>query len=673
MNVVHALPYDVEVRDNVLIEMSDGVLLAARVWLPEVARQEPVPAIFEYVPYRRRDGTADRDAVNHGYFAGHGYACIRVDMRGSGDSEGILRDEYTQEELDDGVTVLRWLAAQPWCNGRVGMIGISWGGFNGLQIAAMQPPELQAVITASSTDDRYADDVHHMGGCLLGDNLSWASIMFAINSLPPDPESVGDRWRDMWMERLEHCRPWLVNWLEHQRRDDFWRHGSICEDFAAVRCPVFAVSGWADGYSNSVFRLLENLQVPRRGLVGPWSHLYPHQGQPGPAIGFLQECLRWWDRWLKDEDNGIDREPQLRVWMQHTVPPDTSYHHRPGRWVAETRWPSGRGQPLRLALQPGRLAGDGEAPADVTQTVQSPLSLGLFAGKWCSYAAGPDLAYDQREEDGGALVFESEPLDTALEILGQPVLRMRVSANQPQAMVAVRLSDVAPDDKATRISYGLLNLTHRDGPEQPQPLEPGEVYEVAVPLNHIAQSFPAGNRLRVSVSTSYWPLAWPPPKPVRLTVHLAGCALEVPVRPERPEDAALRAFGPAEGAPGQRKQLLEPEEHNWRVIRDLASDLSTLEVVDDRGVYRLEDIDLVTGIHGRERYSSTGDDFASARGETEWTWRLSRGNWQIRTVTRTVLTGDADNFYVQADLDAYEGEHRVFCRTFDATVPRDNV
>lgn len=672
MRTVTDFPCQVTVRDDVLIEMDDGTLLAARVWLPDAAEREPVPAIFEYVPYRRRDATADRDAVMHGYFAGHGYACIRVDIRGSGDSEGSLDDEYTQQELDDGVTVLRWLADQPWCNGRVGMIGISWGGFNGLQIAAMQPPELQAVISASSTDDRYADDVHHMGGCLLGDNLSWASIMFAFNSLPPDPASVGERWRDMWMHRLEHCRPWLVTWLEHQRRDGFWRHGSVCEDFSAIRCPVFAVSGWADGYSNSVFRLLRHLDVPRRGLVGPWSHLYPHQGVPGPAIGFLQECLRWWDRWLRDADNGVDDEPDLRVWMQHTVPPDTSYSHRPGRWVAEESWPSPRIKRRNLALQPGRLDWE-QRPANVEQTLQSPLTLGLFAGKWCSYAAGPDLAYDQREEDGGALVFETDTLQEPLELLGQPVLTLRLSADRPYAMLAVRISDVAPDDKATRLSYGLLNLTHRDGATHPEPLEPGKSYQVAVELNHIAQSIPAGNRLRLSVSTSYWPLAWPPPRPVRVTMHLGASSLALPLRPPRDDDAGLREFGPPEGAAPLPRRQIEPEQHDWRVVRNLGSDASALEVIDDRGTHYLEDIDLVMGIHGRERYSSRGDDFTSARGETHWTWHFAREGWEVRTETRTVLTADAENFYVQADIDAYEGEHRVFCRTFDATVPRDHV
>ncbi|MGD8582361.1 MAG: CocE/NonD family hydrolase, partial [Gammaproteobacteria bacterium] len=284
------------------IPMPDHTRLAARIWMPEDAESNPVPAILEYIPYRKRDGSRLRDETMHPYFAGHGYACVRVDIRGSGDSEGVLTDEYLQQEMEDGVDIIQWLAQQPWCNGKVGMIGISWGGFNGLQIAALQPAPLKAVVSVCSTDDRYADDVHYMGGCLLGDNLSWASTMFAYNSLPPDPEIVGDSWRQMWLQRLQGSGLWLDTWLQHQHRDAYWQHGSICEDFSRVRVPVMAVSGWADGYSNAVFRLLEKLPGPRLGLIGPWSHKYPHLGVPGPAIGFLQECLRWWDKWLKNRE-----------------------------------------------------------------------------------------------------------------------------------------------------------------------------------------------------------------------------------------------------------------------------------------------------------------------------------------------------------------------------------
>jgi hypothetical protein len=653
--------------------MLDGARLAARLWLPRAVHERPAPAVLEYIPYRKNDFTAWRDSGMHGWFAGHGYACVRVDLRGSGDSDGVLRDEYLEQELADGEAVLAWIAAQPWCSGRVGMIGISWGGFNALQLAARQPPALHAVVTVCSTDDRYADDVHYMGGCLLGDNLSWASTMFAYNTCPPDPHTFGERWREAWFERLEHSGLWLATWLEHQHRDAYWKHGSICEDFAAVRVPVLAASGWADGYSNAVFRLLEHLDVPRMGLVGPWGHKYPHLGVPGPAIGFLQECLRWWDTWLAGRERGLADEPRLKAWMQDPMPPYTSYEERPGRWVAEECWPAPAIQPRRWAMT----AGYGLLPEDAPArrggrelTVQSPLSVGLFAGKWCSYAGAPDLPGDQREEDGGCLVFESAKLAAPMEILGAPVVELVLRSDRPVAMVAVRLSEVAPNRDTTRVCYGLLNLTHRESHEHPRPLEPGRRYRVRVALNHIAHRFAAGYCFRVALSTSYFPLAWAPPEPVRLLVSTGESHLELPVRPPRPDERRVALCAPPEHACPIERRVLETGEHAWRVYRDLDVDRSTLEVVKDEGVVRHEDSALEVERRKRERYSHERGRFTSLCGETEGVRGFRRGDWHVRTVTRTLFRSDASEFHVHGDLDAYESGRRVFSKIWDRRIPR---
>lgn len=674
MRAVTNLPKPVREDEHVWIEMSDGVRLAARIWRPVASDDDPVPAVLEFIPYRKRDLTSQRDSIHHPYMAGHGYACIRVDLRGSGDSEGVLTDEYLERELCDAEEILAWLADQHWCDGRTGMMGISWGGFNALQVAARRPPGLSAIVTVCSTDDRYADDVHYMGGCLLSDNLSWASTMFAYNSCPPDPTVVGERWRDMWHERLDGSGLWLEHWLSHQRRDAYWRHGSVCEDFSDVTVPVLAASGWADGYSNAVFRLLEGLDVPRKGLIGPWSHKYPHLGQPGPAIGFLQEVVAWWDRWLKDVDNDVMDGPMLRIWMQESVPPMTAYEERPGRWVGEPTWPSPNIEPSVHPLGRNRIAEAGQSVEEDKRTIESPLSVGHFAGKWCSYNAPPDLPYDQREEDGGSLVFDSEVLDERLEVLGDPVLHLDVCVDRPVAMIAARLSDLAPDGRATRVSYGVLNLTHRDGHEDPQPLEPGRRYRVTVVLNGMAQAFPAGHRLRVSLSTSYWPLAWPPPEPVLLTVHTGTSRLELPRRAPRPaEDALLPDFGEPEGSPPLEVEQREPREQRWRVVRDLTSYESALEVVNDSGVRHFPAIDLDVRRRAWERYSVVGDDPGSVRGETEWTMAFERGDWQIRTVTRTVLTSTLTDFHLHAQMDAYEGSERVLSRNWRRVIPRDHV
>ena len=305
MRVVTDLPRPVRVVDHVWIPMPDGIRLGARIWLPADAEDDPVPAILEYIPYRKGDGTAVRDHPRHAYFAGHGYAVLRVDIRGSGESGGILHDEYLPQEQDDALEILRWIAAQPWCTGAVGMFGISWGGFNGLQVAAHAPPELKTVISLCSTDDRYADDVHYRGGSVLAlEMLSWGASMLSFNAIPPDPAVAGEGWRELWLERIDSVDPYEHEWLRHQRRDDYWKQGSVCEDYAAIECPVYAIGGWADGYSEAVFRLVKGLGPPSKGLLGPWSHAFPDDVEPGPAIGFLQECLRWWDRWLKGVDTG---------------------------------------------------------------------------------------------------------------------------------------------------------------------------------------------------------------------------------------------------------------------------------------------------------------------------------------------------------------------------------
>ena len=671
MEVITRFPRAVREIVNTDIPLSDGTRLAARIWIPEDAEADPVPAILEYLPYRKRDGTSERDALTHPYFAGHGYACVRVDMRGSGESEGLLLDEYLKQEQDDAIEVIDWIAAQPWCTGKLGIIGISWGGFNGLQIAARRPKPLKAIVTIASTDDRYADDIHHMGGCLLNDNLSWASTMFAYMSRPPDPALVGERWRELWMYRLENTPLLIANWLQHQRRDAFWKHGSVCENYADIECAVYAVGGWADGYSNAVPRLLAGLKAPCKGLIGPWAHKYPHFAKPGPAIGFLQECLRWWDHWLKGKDTGIMAEPRYRVWMEDPVKPAAYLPRRPGRWVAEPSWPSKSIRPARLALNPGRLGQTAEAEAQLT--ISSAQDTGLYAGAWCPYGLGPDLPADQREEDGNALCFDGPAVTETLEILGAPVAELEVAADKPVAMVAVRLCDIHPDGTSERVSYGLLNLTHRESHEHPAPLDPGRRYRVRVQLNDIAHSFKPGHRIRLAVSTSYWPIAFPMPEPVLLTLFTGASMLELPVRPPRREDGELEEFPPAQGAIPLAQTVLRQGGTRLIVERNLATDESIFTRHEDTGTYQIDAIDLTVDQIKTGTYRIKSDDPLSADITIRWTQKLGRGDWQVRTETETRFRATKEEFLIDATLDAFEGDKRVYTHNWDRRIKRDLV
>jgi hypothetical protein len=366
-------------------------------------------------------------------------------------------------------------------------------------------------------------------------------------------------------------------------------------------------------------------------------------------------------------------EPMLRVWMQDSVPPTTHYQTRPGRWVGESSWPPADPQFHCYTLAPGRLLADAQTIAEQPLDIQSPLGVGLFAGKWCSYTAAPDLPHDQRQEDGGALVFESAALAKKLEILGAPTVHLTLTADKPIALVAVRLSDVATDGKATRVTYGLLNLTHRDNSAHPHHLAPGKRYRVSVKLNDVAQVFPSGHRLRIAISTSYWPLAWPTPESVRLTIFTGSSTLTLPVRAPCAADADLPPFSEPEGASPLATTLIEPEHHNWRVIRDLATDQSILEVINDHGTKRIEEIALELQRKALEWYTHQGDDFNSLRGETYWVCSFRRGDWSVRTVTRTELTSTATHFYLHAELDAYENDRRIYSQNWQSYIQRDFV
>jgi putative CocE/NonD family hydrolase len=641
--IVTDFPRAVHEIEHTMIPLRDGTRLAARIWLPEDAEHDPVPAILEYLPYRKRDGTYDRDALTHPYLAGHGYAGVRVDIRGTGESDGLLSDEYSQQEQDDALEVIEWLAAQSWCDGAVGMMGISWGGFNALQVAARRPRALKAVITLCSTDDRFRDDVHYMGGTKLTSGFAWAAFLFGSVCRPPDPVLAGERWRDMWLRRLENVPLFLERWLSHQRRDAYWKHGSVCQDYSAIQCPVFAVGGWTDGYTNTIPRLLANLTVPCKGLIGPWAHGYPHIALPGPQIGFLQEALRWWDHWLKGLDTGVMNEPMLRAWMTDSVRPARFHAELPGHWIAESSWPLQEIQTRRLHFSDDGLRPDGGSLTP--RTVCSPHSVGEAAGSWCPFGTRPDQSDDQRTDDARSLLFETPIRDDAIEILGAPVVTLDIASDKPLANLAVRLCDVHPDGASLRVSFGLLNLAHRDGSETPAPLVPGQRYRIRIQLNDAGSVIPAGHRIRVALSTTYWPMMWPSRENATLTVF-AG-ALDLPVRRVNPADATLRTFPDAQTSPPEPVAVQNP------------------------GLVTLDRIDLELGTDGSFKFAILGDDPLSAFAEMRQTQTLARESWRVRIETYTHISCTYDAFLLHATMQAREGEDEICRREWRYEIPRE--
>ncbi len=641
--IVTDFPRAVREIEHILIPLSDGTKLAARIWLPEDAEQHPVPAILEYLPYRKRDGTFERDALTHPYLAGHGYAAVRVDIRGCGESDGLLFDEYARQEQDDALEVIAWLASQPWCNGAVGMMGISWGGFNGLQVAARRPPALKAIITLCSTDDRYRDDVHFMGGALLTATFGWASFFFGSMCRPPDPVLVGERWRAMWLDRLENIPLFLEPWVRHQRRDDYWKHGSVCEDYSAIQCAVYAVGGWTDGYTNTIPRLLAHLTAPRKGLIGPWAHNYPHFALPGPQIGFLQEALRWWDHWLKGIDTGVMDEPMLRAWMTESVRPAPYHEELPGRWIAASSWPPPETSVHRLFLTDDGLLPHGRRLTP--RAVCSSQTIGKDAGSWCPFGRSADQSGDQREDDAGSLLFETTPLDETIEIFGAAVVTLDVECDKAVANLAVRLCDVHPDGASLRVTYGILNLTRREGVAGAEPLLPRHCYRVRIELNDAGSVIPAGHRIRLALSTSYWPIIWPAPE--RATVTVLGGTLDLPVRRRSDTAAMLPSLPGPETAPPERTTVIGP------------------------GLVSIDRIGLEVGSEGKFHCHIEGDDPLSAVAEMQQTQTISRGEWRTRIETRVRMSCTHDDFLLRATMQAWDGETKVCDREWDYSVPRD--
>ena len=648
------------------ITLSDSTRLSTRLWKPVDAGDKPVPAILEFLPYRKRDGTTARDALTHPYFAQRGYACARVDMRGNGDSYGLMEDEYSQQELDDAVEVIQHLAAQPWCNGSVGMMGISWGGFNSLQVAAMTPPELKAIITLCSTVDRYADDIHYKGGCLLNENLGWGATMWSYSSRAPDP-ALREDWREMWLDRLEN-EPFLPStWLRHQTRDEYWKHGSVCEDFSAIKAKVLVLGGWGDAYKNTASNIVENIEGAK-GIMGPWVHKYPHFAIPEPRIGFLQEALRWWDKWLKGVETGVEDDPDLRLYQMDGVRPQTWYTERAGRWVSQT--------PERDTKVDRPFAeyflnhdGLGEQRGLLDVTVSSPQDCGADSGEYCAIWLGPEMPGDQRRDDALSATWDSDALSADMQITGAPQITLKLSSDQATAKIAVRLNHIHPDGASTRITYGVLNLCHRDGHEVSSPLPLNEAITATLNLDQCAYTVPAGHRLRISISNSYWPLLWPSPVSTILNIHEG--TVQIPLVNEVAGHTV--AFPPPEAADPWQTKTIREGTNSRRQETDLNTGIVHLHIEDDFGKIRDADHGLINGSIAREHWQIHPDDPLSAKGTCHWTDELERKDIKLRTEARCEMWSDPDHFYLNAKIEAFENDRRIYKRDVSDKIPRNGI
>ena len=631
------------------IPMSDGIRLSVRLWLPE---DGPVPVVLEYVPYRKRDGYRALDDIWGKALASHGIAFARVDVRGTGDSEGVMTDEYSPAELSDGAACIVWLAAQPWSNGSVGMRGISWGGINSLQIAALRPPALKAIMPMCACDNRFTGDAHYIGGALGHTNFQWGTLFKLVMGGPPSPEVAGRNWQTQWRARLAATPDILARWMSHQRYDAYWQRGSIACDYDAITCPVYIVGGLYDSYIDTVFRLLEKLSVPRKGLIGPWGHTYPYTAQP-LGLDWVHEEVRWWAHWLNGVDTSIMDEPMLRAFMPYATPAQVAPDAVPGRWIAELRWPPSAASPRSLHLNPNGLSESQGETSTVTFT--GDRIVGTTKPEWLDR---PPV--EQSRDDARSLVFDSAPLDAPLEILGTPVLRIRIGADKRVAKLAVRLTDVGEDGRSWLVSYALKNLTHRASDTDPALLEPGALTDFDVSLFATAHRFERGHRIRIALCENLWPLAWPSPEIATLTLVCGASELMLPVRAIEavpaempiPERRTKTAHGVDAGV------VTEPAGNGRYVIRNDTPPWSDTPAD-------------VTVTRAREELSEISD----AQSDCHWAQKAST-SWKGEGIDCRVeasydLTSTPTIFRLTESLVARQNGVIVFVRSTEHEIPRD--
>jgi putative CocE/NonD family hydrolase len=675
--------HEVQTLLGVRVPVRDGLELSANLWLPVARPDAPAdrfPAILEMIPYGKDSWRRNADVARGEWLARRGFALCRLDVRGTGSSPGVALDEYTADETRDGYDAVEWLAAQEWCNGNVGMWGISYGGFTAIQVAKLRPPHLRAIVPVMATDDRYLTDVHYVGGCVTASELSqYAVSQVAMNAMPPDPELWGDGWREAWHDRLERTPPWLFEWLRRQVDGPYWRQGSLAPDYGAIEAAILQVGGWTDSYVDPVFRMHEQCTAPRRSIVGNWVHGLPDSAYPGPTIDWLHELVRFLDRWLNGIDNGAMDEPGLTWFEREYTPPEPFPAAMNGRWRAaatfphpattEQEWHLGAGvAPLSGRLAPG-------APASAAGVDRFPHRATWGTRSGLSWGAGhpPNgLARDLRPDEALVPTYTSEPLPEPLSVLGLPSVVLHIAASARIATVVVRLADVAPDGTSALVSAGVLNLTHRRSHADPLPLEPGSIEEVSVPIRAAGYRWLAGHRIRLSIGSGSWPTLWPSPERVELAVHHGPATpsrLVLPVVPPAggPGDVAPPAFQPA---PRDEPVVGESDEDRptWRIVDDVV-DGSTTVHVHDGGTDVLPD---GRRLYAAETIAMTARDADPARtdlaADVVYRWHERAFETEIRARSRQSSTGDAFELSVDLEVDV-DGEP-FFARRWSESIPR---
>ena len=660
---------------NVVAPMSDGVRLSMDLHVPDHSDWEsrPCPVVVEYLPYRKDDATPYTGA--HFTLAQHGYVAALVDCRGTGGSGGHTTDEYPEQEQQDGAEVVEWIARQPWCTGKVGMFGSSYGGFAALQVAALQPEHLATVVPLYFTDDRYTDDCHYRGGCLRAyyDVGAYGAWMVGMNAMPPYPEWSGADWARLWEEHLTADEPWMLKWLAHQTDGEYWRNGSLRGAYDRVRCPVFLIGGWRDGYPNPPLRTFAQLRTPKRVLIGPWNHARPSRGVPGPRIDWVRELRRWCDHWMKGEANGAADGPPVTVYVQGYDEPRADRLETSGYWRAEEAFPVAGATERTLFLQAeGRLGDDRAESTDDAVEAQFDAyayrpTVGITGGLW-SGGVPFGLPTDQRPDEAYSLTYTTEPLAEPLEIVGRPRALLHVRSTAPVMAFVARLCDVAPDGSSALVCSGVLNGTRRTSLTHPEPMDPEAVYELPVELDCTAWRFAPGHRLRLAVSSADFPNVWPTPLPGTNRVYRAEAypsRLVLPVVPTKPVKNEV-TFAPSPATVSVHQGT--PDANPWEIAHDVLRDRTGLRL-STRDVSRPRPDTEVTYDARLELWASNRDP-ADVVAKGSHLQRIARPDGITTVDAGCTLRSTETAFHLTIDLDVRVDGRPHHQRRWVRTFPR---
>jgi putative CocE/NonD family hydrolase len=549
------------------------------------------------------------------------------------------------------------------------MMGISYGGFTSLQVASHAPPHLRCVIPIDFTDDRYTDDCHYRGGLLRKyfDVGTYGSFMIAYNALPPYPEWSGGDWAEIWEHHLTRDQPYLLQWLRHQTDGPYWRNGSVGDVADRIRCPVFMIGGWRDGYPNPPLRLYQKLRVPTKVLIGPWNHALPDSAIPGPRIDYLHEVVRWLDHWCRGIDTGVEDEPPVVVYVQRYQEPIVDRLETEGEWRAETDWPvPGASERVFHLAAAGSLAVDpGPGGEDELRYVPT---VGVTAGLF-SAALQFGLPGDQRPDEAFSLVYTSPPLEEDVTVIGRPRAVLHVSTSASVLGFAASLSDVAPDGTSHLVAKGMLNGTRRRSLTHPEALEPSEIYELDVEIDTTAWVFTRGHRIRLTLANADWPNVWPTPEPATSSVHRGSelpSRLVLPVAPAR-GSATPPEFRPSRKAVARHSDSLQPPV--WQVVQDVLTGRARVRIAQ---LWTHERIDAATVVSREIEMEAEVDPTkpadASMRGRH--VSRIERPSAVTEAGADVLLRSTATDFHVTVDLEVRVNDARHFGRRWVESIPR---